>query len=393
MDMSETASTQELLSVPEMLEQARRASGLDDFGDTPFLNALDILSASMKNDSNITPALYQRLHKQIVGLLVNRARLADDRKRTPGIAGVQIKRPILVVGFGRTGSTLIHSLLAEDPQHLAPRHWEVLRPSPAGLAKPDDARILAAAAEIRQMLTANPLVGVQHPYYITDGPQVTAECGHFLEMTFSSSYFWGYYGGDESYRSWLLSGEHGASAMAFHKQFLQHLQWGRDDGRTWVLKAPDHMQHLKAVTEVYPDARMIWTHRKPLTVLPSLASVTAIVRGVNMEVDRPTVAKASLKFQTDTLRRGLADRDKIDPKQFYDLNYRDLVADPIGSVRRIYDHWHIELTAGAEARMRAWLERNRQNQHGEHKYSLDELGMSAQQIESDYQAYSERFGV
>jgi len=114
--MSATASTQELLSVSAMLEQARGASGLDDFGDTPFLEALNILTASMKNDSNITPKLYARLHRQIVGLLVNRARLADERKRTPDIAGVQIKRPILVVGFGRTGSTLIHSLLAEDPR-------------------------------------------------------------------------------------------------------------------------------------------------------------------------------------------------------------------------------------------------------------------------------------
>lgn len=391
--MPTTASTQELLSIPAMLEQARAASGLDQFGDTPFLEALTILCASMKNDSNITPKLYERLHRQIVGLLVNRARLADQRKRNPGIADVQIQRPILVVGFGRTGSTLIHSLLAEDPQHLAPRHWEVLRPAPAGRARPDDPRILAAAEEIRQMLAANPLVGVQHPYYITDGPQVTAECGHFLEMAFSSTYFWGYYGGDEGYRNWLLSDAHGAPTMAFHKQFLQHLQWGRNDGRTWVLKAPDHMQHLKAVTEVYPDARMIWTHRKPLTVLPSLASVTAIVRSVNMEVDRPTVAKASLKFQTDTLRRGLAEREHIDPKQFYDLDYRDLVADPIGSVRRIYDYWDIALSAEAETRMRAWLERNQQHQHGEHKYSLEELGMDAHQIERDYQAYSARFGV
>lgn len=391
--MSATAATQELLSVPAMLEQARRASGLDDFGDTPFLEALNILAASMKNDANITPTLYERLHKQIVALLINRAHLAENRKRTPGIASLHIKRPILVVGFGRTGSTLIHSLLAEDPQHLAPHYWEVLRPSPAGLAKPDDPRILKAAEEIKQMLAANPLVGVQHPYYITDGPQVTAECGHFLEMAFTSTYFWGYYGGDASYRNWLLSEEHGAATMAFHKQFLQHLQWGRDDGRTWVLKAPDHMQHLKAVADVYPDARMIWTHRKPLTVLPSLASVTAIVRSVNMDVDRPTVAKASLQFQTDTLRRGLADREKIDPKQFYDLNYRDLVADPIGSVRRIYDYWDMALSAEAETRMRAWLERNQQNQHGEHKYSLEELGMKAQQIERDYQAYSARFGV
>jgi hypothetical protein len=391
--MSATTATSELLAVPALLEQARKLSGLDDIGDTPYLDALNILVASMKNDANITPKLYERLHKQLVGLLVNRAQIAADRKRMPGIAGMQIKRPILVVGFGRTGSTLIHSLLAEDPQHLAPRHWEVLRPSPAGLAKPDDPRILKAAEEIKQMLAANPLVGVQHPYYITDGPFVTAECGHFLEMAFSSTYFWGYYGGDESYRNWLVSEEHGASTMAFHKQFLQHLQWGRDDGRTWVLKAPDHMQHLKAVADVYPDARMIWTHRKPLTVLPSLASVTAIVRSVNMEVDRPTVAKASLKFQTDTLKRGLAEREKIDPKQFYDLNYRDLVADPIGSVRRIYDYWDMALTNEAETRMRAWLERNQQNQHGEHKYSLEELGMSAEQIESDYKAYSERFGL
>lgn len=391
--MPATIEASELLSVPALLAQARKESGLDDFGDTPFLKALNILVASMKNDANITPRLYQRLHTQLIGLLVNRARLAAERKRNPGIAAVQIKRPILVVGFGRTGSTLIHSLLAEDPQHLAPRHWEVLRPAPAGLAKPDDPRILQAAEEIRQMLAANPLVGVQHPYYITDGPQVTAECGHFLEMAFSSSYFWGYYGGDESYRNWLVSAEHGASAMAFHQQFLQHLQWGRDDGRTWVLKAPDHMQHLKAVAEVYPDARMIWTHRKPLTVLPSLASVTAIVRSVNMEVDRPTVAKASLQFQTDTLKRGLAEREQIDPKQFYDLNYKDLVADPIGSVRRIYDYWDIEFSTEAETRMRAWLQRNQQNQHGEHKYSLHELGMNAEQIEHDYKAYSERFGV
>lgn len=235
----------------DLLARAIAETGLSDWGEAEgwglasFRPALEALITAA-NNGGLPEVSLQKVTEQINNLLSNRLRLAADRKAHSGIAEQKIERPIFVVGFGRTGSTLIHGLLSEDPIALAPRHWEVLRPSPPPAIDEVSAshRFDLAAEEIKALLAANPRVGVQHPYYITQGPYMTAECSHFFEMTFATSYFWGYYGADGRYEEVLFDDATNQAVMSFHKKSLQHLQFGHAPGRRWVLKAPDHTRPI-----------------------------------------------------------------------------------------------------------------------------------------------------
>ena len=386
-----------ILQTDALLADAMAATGLSDWGDAEgwglasFRNSLDTLVAAANRDVSLPKASRLKLKNQITGLLANRLHLAADRKRFPGIAEEKIERPIFVVGFGRTGSTLIHGLLSEDPIALAPRHWEVLRPSPPPASDEASAakRIALAAEEIEALLAANPAVGVQHPYYITQGPYMTAECGHFFEMTFDSTYFWGYYGADGSYEDLLFDDQTNRAVMDFHKKFLQQLQYGQRAGGRWVLKAPDHTKHLSQLLEVYPDALIIWTHRDIMKVIPSLSSVVGIIRSVYREIDRKAVGRSAADFHRRKIEAGLAVRDRIPKGQLLDLNYDDLLKNPIGKVRDVYAYFDLPWHDENESRMLKYLESNQQNAHGEHKYTLEDLGLTEEGLRSQFRNYVE----
>ena len=182
-------------------------------------------------------------------------------------------------------------------------------------------------------------------------------------------------------------------AYEVHRRFLQHLQWRRP-GERWVLKAPAHMFDFEALFSAYPDACVVMTHRDPIEMTASNASLTATLRSAfSDDVDPFEVGPECSRRWAEAIYRALRSRDRggAPAERFLDLYYADLVADPIGAVRKVYNHFDLCFPEDLGERIRAFVHQNPKDRFGRHRYSLADFGMTREEEMKRYAAYRERF--
>ena len=377
------------LDEADLLSAARRRAGLGEFQDRSFLEAFRRLLQSLDNEAQLN--LFGRIaaREDIIRLLANRLRLEQDRLRYPEIAAQEIHRPIFITGLPRSGSTLLHGLLAQDPANRVPQSWEMLDPSPPPerATYDSDRRIAAAERQMRWFQVLAPEFRKIHAV----GAQLPEECVMILAHSFFGSEFCSMFG-VSSYQEWLQQQDL-IPAYRLHRCFLQHLQ-SRCPGERWVLKAPAHLNGLGALLTVYPDAAVIMTHREPLEVLASEASLQLMLRRTFSDATDPiAIGREVTQSLADAIHWGLRVRDGngVPPEQFFDVTYSELANDPIGAVRRIYEHFAVPLTPPVEIRMRDFVAQNPKDKNGLHEYSLRQFGLDAEEERERYHAYRERF--
>lgn len=379
--------------VPDLLAAAQAATGLYEFGTDWVRASLDNVVTLLNEDASLSPEHRAAAHQQLVDVLAGRLRLIADRDRHPGIDRERIEAPIIVMGFGRSGTTFLHSLIAEDPQNRAPRYWEVARPSPPpATAGPDDPRIGAGHRDVEDWLAGLPGFITQHPYW-DQGGLALMECESFFVYNLSHHY--------PVQQSKIPFGTRWAvdvdetTRYEFHRSFLQHLQYGGPP-RRWALKGVDHQYHLTGLRAVYPDARLVWAHRDPVQVMGSLLEVTLqLTRGTGGDsADRTALARAWVDRYRSRLDRALANPLAADPRICH-VRYPDLTADPVGTVHGIYRHFGLEVSNDHETRMSHWLAdpANRSDRHGKWTYALAEHGVDPAWISALFADYRARFDV
>jgi hypothetical protein len=380
------------LDADEMLELAMRGTGLSDFGGDSFLEPYRILVRSIDTEAKLHPLGRIISRSDCLNWLENRLLLADARKRSPEIASERIEKPLFITGLPRTGTSILHELLAQDPASRAPLHWEVRFPCPAPEAASydSDPRIERAERQIQLWNQIVPEYASMHEL----GARIPVECVQLTTHEFVSEELLGRYQAP-SYAAYYAEADL-VPAYRFHRAMLQHLQ-SRCRRERWVLKAPSHFPVLDTHFAVYPDARVVITHRDPLRILPSVASILYSTMWVRTdEVD----TKALLGWFTGETCAALVERmlalrasGKVDPKQFCDVRYADLVKDPIPTLAGIYDHFGIRFTAEAERRMRDYLAGKPKGKHGEHRYEFDHTGFDLAAERERFRPYRERFGL
>jgi hypothetical protein len=380
------------LAEGDLLDAARRAAGLTDFGDDGhFRIGLRRLLAALESEADLTLVGRIAARRDLVGLLTTRLRLQDDRSQNPAIAAERVARPIFIVGLPRTGSTALHHLLAQDPDTRAPLAWEVMYPSPppARETYDTDARIARAESQLRWLDWLAPDFKTIHPV----GAQLPLECIAIMSASFLATRFQATYN-IPSYETWLHAQDM-RPAYAFHRRFLQQLQW-RAPGARWALKAPSHVFAFDALLDTYPDACIVQTHRDPVTAIASVASLSSSLhRAFSRRREPARFGREVTDRWTEGLSRSLELRrsGRVAPRRLFDVHHHELVDDPMGVVRRLYAQFEIPLTPAAEARMRAFLAANPKGKHGQHEYALDTFGLDAQDLVRRFKAYSEYFGV
>jgi hypothetical protein len=372
-----------------LLDAARRKTALDDFGNPPFDEPLRRLADSMEHEARLNPMGRLATRYDLTHLLVNRLRMEEDRKRNPGIAAEEPRRPIFIAGLPRTGTTLLHSLLALDPAHRVPLTWETMYPSPPPEAATylTDRRIGLVEGQIRWFHRMLKDFNRIHPV----GARLPIEClvitSHaFLSYQFETTHRL------PSYLGWLESQDL-RPAYEVHRRFLQHLQW-RCPGERWVLKAPAHMFDFEALFSAYPDACVVMTHRDPIAMTASNASLTATLRGAfSDEVDPLEVGPECTRRWAEAISRALRSRDRgcAPAERFLDLYYDDLVGDPIGAVRKVYAHFDLSFPEGLDEKIGRFHHKNPKDRFGRHRYSLEDFGLSRDEEMKRYAAYRERF--
>jgi hypothetical protein len=378
------------LDAEALLGEARHRTGLEDFGDGDFREALDRLLGSFEHEASLSLIGRIAARQDLTRLLANRLRLVEDRRRHPEIAAEEIRRPLFVTGLPRTGTTLLHGLLAQDPASRVPLHWETIYPSPPPERSRylTDRRIEAAERQVRWFHRLQPDIRRIHAV----GARLPEEClvitSHsFLSFQFQTTH------AVPSYEAWLEAHDL-RRCYEWHRRFLQHLQH-RCHGERWVLKAPAHLFGLPALFAAYPDAGVIFTHRDPLEVAPSLASLTTVLRRTFSDGVEPVAVAGEMTARWAAgIERALRDRDRgcAPASQFLDVQYDDLTRDPIGTVRRLYTHYDLPFTPLAEERMRRFLAANPKDKHGRHVYSLEQFGLDREGERERYRRYRRRFG-
>jgi hypothetical protein len=374
-----------------LLEAACRETRLEDFGGDEFREPLRLVLEGLETEARLTLLGRVVARRDLIGLLTNRLRLTEDRKRYPGIADQRIARPFFIIGLPRTGSTLLHHLISQDPASRAPQAWEVMTPSPPpeGARYETDPRIADAERKLAWLDWLAPDFKAIHPL----GARLAIECIAILSHTFLSSRFHTTYR-TPSYQAWLKKQDR-TPAYAYHRRFLEHLQW-RTRADRWVLKAPAHLYALDALLAIYQDALIVQTHRDPRMVLGSVASLTVSLQSAFAEpLDLAEIGREVLQSWTEGLERGMHVRRSgpAGAERFFDVNYQQLLANPIGTVRRIYAHFELPLTAEAEDRMRSHLRGNPQHKHGRHAYDLKAFGLDGPALDQQFRSYREFFGI
>ncbi len=377
------------LDADRLVEVARRRAGVSAIEDTSFLDGLRRLVHALETEARLNLMGRIAVREDITRLLANRFRVERDRRLDPGIAAEEIRRPLFITGMPRSGSTLLHGMLAQDPANRVPQTWEMLNPSPApARATYDhDPRIARVERELRWFQRLTPDFQRIHDV----GARQPEECVMIIAHSFVSSQFTSMYD-VPSYSDWV-GAQDLRPAYALHRRFLQHLQ-RHCRAERWVLKAPAHLPSLRALFSVYPDAGVIMTHREPLEVLPSEASLLAVLRRTfTHRVDPHAIGREVTELMADDIRRGMETRDGgiVSPRQFIDVRYADLSADALGTVRRIYRHFGMALAADTEARMRRFLAESPKERHGTHEYSMRQFGLDPEEERQRYRAYRERF--
>jgi len=374
-----------------LLDKSRGLMGLDDFGDASFREPLAILLSSFETDAELNLVGRITVHSEILRMLCNRLRMVEDCKRHPGIADEQIRRPLFITGLPRSGTTFLHALLAQDPRCRAPQIWEVMHPSPP----PErgtydrDPRIDQTQRQLRWLDVLMPEFEKFHLIHARYPQECIAITDHaFLSYVFETMYQ------VSSYRDWH-DGQDKLPAYAFHRRFLQHLQW-RCPGTHWVLKAPSHLMALEALLHVYPDADIVQTHRDPLKVLPSCASLTRVLRApftsrlqeeqIGQEVSLRWEESVRLAMQLRQHNQGARDR-------FFDVLYPDLRRDPMAIVRDIYRHFGRELAPDAEDAMERFVADHPKDKNGVHQYTLEGFGLNRDMEWHRFRFYTEQYGI
>ena len=373
-----------------LLRKACEQTGLDDYGDDSFREGLRVLLRSYELDAELSFVGRICVNNDTVRLLSNRLRLVEDRRRHPGIDGEVIRRPLFITGLPRSGTTFLHALLAQDPAHRAPQVWEVMHPSP-----PPETASYAADPRIRATARQLKLVDILMPDFKKVhliGARLPQECIAITSHDFRS-YSFETMSAVHSYRAWH-DRQDKRPEYEFHRQFLQHLQW-RCPGQRWVLKAPGHLLALEGLLQVYPDAGIILTHRDPLKVLASCASFTEVLRSAFSDgVDRAAMARQVRQRWEEGAGLAVQHRQAGNLRQqLFDVQYLELVRNPMAMVRRIYEHFDLELTPAAETAMQRFLAENPQNKGGVHRYTLEAFGLNPEEERRRFQAYVDCFGI
>lgn len=380
------------LDETSLLEAARRQTGLDDLGEGPFLEPLRILLASLEEEARLSWLGRSIARRELLRVIENRLLLVEDRRRHPEIAEVEIRRPLVVMGLPRTGSTVLHDILAQDPANRTPMTWECNTPSPPPEAASfeSDPRIAATDSALAGVDRLIPGFKAMHPM----GARLAQECVVLMMHSVATPIFHNSYR-VPSYQDWFDEACDWKPVYEFHRRQLQHLQW-RCARERWVLKSGVHMWGLEHLLAAYPDACIVQTHRDPVKVATSFASLATLVRSMASDaVDAAEVAEDWTPRLARALEHAIDVRDAggFPAGRFCDVHFPDLLADPMGVVEKIYGRFGLPLSAEAADRMRTFVAAHPQGVHGVHRYRPEEYGLDVQRERERFRRYTERFDI
>ncbi len=374
-----------------LLAEARRQTGLNDLGADDWQESLKVLVSSLENDANLSVIGRHAARNTIRGAFRNRLLFQQAKERQPDALTQPIRRPIVIAAMPRTGTTFLQRLMSAHPDALYLPMWLAMTPMPAAsLAEWKGGGSAQRVARAQQTSTwaarLNP--GLQRKH--DNGPREAVECSFLMMSTFQAVQWWAVWP-THSYVEWLSERD----PMPVHEMWRDHLALLQAPlpGSHWVLKSPGHFIQLDAVQQTLPNALVVQLHRDPARVLPSTHSLFASAHGLmSREPEMARVVQTNTRMLASASERVVALRN-VSSDGFLDVSYPELVADPLGVLRRIYDaancRWDAEVEQALTERMTAL----RAKSSGGHRYTAEQFGQTAQELRDQFSTYIDRFDI
>ena len=378
-----------LLEVDSLIGSAQRKTGLTDFGEDGHVGALQVLVESINDEARLTAVGRQVQKSRLAAALVNRLRIQELLRRHPEIGDINLGTIVLITGLPRTGTTLLQRLVNSHPGVRGISGAEAL--NPVSTVDPSER---GQRASKRRAGIAQRAISYLAPDFMAIHPidhEQPEEDVLLLDLTFMTQ-------SPEammavpSYSRWLEGQDHGWTYDYFHR-VLKVLCWQRP-GRTWVLKTPQHMEHLDAFVREFPDATIVQTHRDPRIALASFCSMVAHARGMLSDCVNPDeIGQHWFQKTSRMVQRSMQTRVEPEAGRFIDVSYYDLTRDPIAELRGICKQAGIAFDDEAEREAARCMEANPQNRFGRHTYRLGDFGLSEQGVDEAFSSYREKHAI
>lgn len=368
------------LDAPAMLREAAAAEGHEQFGEGTAA-MLEVLVGSLEQDARL--ALHGRLHLRamLVTSLRVRLRLEAARRRDPTIDRAPERPPLIVCGPPRSGTTLLHRLLAlaDDARPLL--LWELLEP----IAGPGpDLRRQEVEGKLRRMRAFAPVSFDAQHFIRGDLPD---EDGHLFKPSLVSSIQY-----QAPALSWLDRVLRSDLTGAY-RNWRALLALLEAPERRFVLKDPFHARSLPLIRTLVPEAMIVRTHRDPAQVVPSFHKLTMTMHAVTCtELDVPAIVEANTRW-IESITDACLEQNGVSPGRIVDVDYRALVRDPVGTARQVHAQFGLPWSETLEATLRRFVADNGQRKHGDNPYAPEAFGQSAEVLRERFSAYRRAYGL
>lgn len=393
----EIAELSSALNADNLLDEARRISGLYDFGDERFIFALRRMTECYIQDVQVDQDGLGLVRNSIVRQLVNRARFAADLKAHPEICEEDVSDPIVILGMPRSGTTKTHRMLGADPNLLKTYMWQLVNPAPFPDwdGKGRDPRIAAARADdpLIKANDSNPELRAGHRY----GEEEVQSDLWLVAMSFNDNFYNSWRPPSPSYYHYLSERTYPSDRdnYEYAASLYRYLQWqqGGRKGRRWLFKNESLLGYVDNFLEAHPKATFIHVHRDPHVSIPSLLKLgTEFSRPYFADIEARDIAHTLVDRFSRYAHRYMAIRDKYQlGDRIMDVQYEQIRSNPLPVFRELYDWAGHVLTPESEQLMLEWENANEQGKHGAHKYSLADFGLTDRVIDQYFGEYIRRF--
>jgi Sulfotransferase family len=375
------------LTVEAVLGAAADATGLDDFGPDDFKERLAVWLDELESDPNRTEYSRMLLFTLCLKYASGRLRMRDVLKKHPEIHDIEIPAPVVVTGLPRTGTTNLVNMLASDTRFRSMPLWETDEPVPVPGEGPGidgvDPRFKRCAQGWEIFQATNPYLAAWHPM----NPDHIDEDMALMQMDFSSYYLESLMQMAPKWRDYYLAHDQ-TPHYEYLRTALKVLTWYRGP-RQWVLKCPQHLENLGPLMSVFPDATVVVTHRDPVGVVQSFATMLAFTARMGFrEPDVDAVFEYWSELAQRFLRSGLRDAHLVPEGQWVDIYFDRYMADPMGTVARVYECAGIEFTDEARDQIQAYVDSHPRDKHGRIAYDIrQDFGVTPEELREKFRFY------
>jgi Sulfotransferase family len=360
-------------------------------GEERLVARLKNLVACFEQDRGLTFIGRRGLRGMLREGVARFAALEKTWRNQPEILETSIRNPVFVTGFGRSGTTLLQNLLLLHPGCRWLRSWEQHLPFPSrpgNWGTNADPRLARSRKLVERARKEAPEINNIHAW---DSPE---ECWVLLLAAFGTAQIFIFFGLENMAR-WYegMNDQDWCEVYRLYKRQLQLLMW-EQPGTHWVLKSPDHLIYLDRLMGLFPDAKFIQLHRDPKKVIPSACSLICHFQSLfRKRVDPKEVGRQVIAIFSGGSRRNVMLRKAMAPGSVFDLPYLELAKAPVESVERFYAHAGMEMPSAMKEALHNWKKQNDQRSRPPHKYSLEQFGLTAEQVNSAFEEYVQYFNV